>query len=52
MKQLTLPTYKSFIYKVLWTMGQGGHGKNVNPDSRSRFLGQNGVRANASKQGQ
>ena len=44
MKQLTLPTYKSLIYKVLWTMGQGGHGKNVNPDSRLRFPGQNGVR--------
>jgi len=52
MKQLTLPTDKSFIYNVLWTIGQGGQGNNVNPDSRSRFLGQNGVRANASKQGQ
>jgi len=47
-----MSTYKSLIYKVLWAMGQGGQGKNVNPDSRLRFLGQNGVRANASKQGQ
>ena len=37
MNQLTMPTYKLLIYKVLWTIGQGGHGKNVNPDCRSRF---------------
>ena len=51
MKQLTLSTYKSLIYKVLWTMGQGGQGKNVNSDSHSRYLGQSGVRRMA-KQGQ
>jgi hypothetical protein len=39
MKQLTLPTDKSLIYNVLWTVGQGGQGKNANRDSRLRFLG-------------
>jgi hypothetical protein len=52
MKQLTLPTDKSLICKALWTIDHGGQGKNANPDSRLRFPGQTGVRANGSKQGQ